>query len=164
MSNILVAYFSASGVTKKVAQSIAQAINKKGINADLHEIIPEAIYSANDLNWHNEKSRSSVEMKDPNSRPKIANSIDVNPYDVIVLGFPIWWYVAPRIIQTFLESGDFSTKKVVLFATSGGSGMGETQKVLEKTCKASFKNGGILGGWISENDIEKWLKSLNIGI
>ena len=125
MSKTLVAYFSASGVTAKLAKSLAQVTG-----ADLHEIQPAEPYSSADLDWTNKKSRSSVEMNDPSYRPAIGNQVaDMEQYDTVFVGFPIWWYVAPTIINTFLESYDFSGKTVIPFATSGGSGMGDTDRV-----------------------------------
>lgn len=115
MSKKLVAYFSASGVTKKVGEKLAEVSG-----ADLFEIKPSALYTNADLNWMNKKSRSSVEMADPSSRPEIAEKLDnMADYDTVIIGFPIWWYTAPTIIKTFLESYDFSGKKIALFATSG---------------------------------------------
>ena len=123
---ILVAYFSASGVTAKAAWKLAEAAG-----ADLYEIKPEVPYTSADLNWMDKKSRSSMEMNDLSSRPAIADHLaDMEKYDVIFVGFPIWWYVAPTIINTFLESYDFSRKTIIPFATSGGSGMGRTNEKL----------------------------------
>ena len=122
MSKKLVAYFSASGVTAKVAEKLA-----KETNADIYEIKPAVPYTKADLNWQDKNSRSSIEMSDHNSRPEIADkNADISKYDTIYLGFPIWWYIAPTIINTFLECYDFSGKKIILFATSGGSGFGKT--------------------------------------
>ena len=127
MSKILVAYFSASGVTKKVAEKLAALVN-----ADIHEIKPKVPYTKADLNWMDKKSRSSVEMNDKTFRPEIVKEdLNLSSYDTILLGFPIWWYVAPTIINTFLENYDFSGKRIVLFATSGGSGFGNTIKELK---------------------------------
>ena len=127
MSKVLVAYFSASGVTERLAKTICE-----NLGADLYEIKPEVPYTKEDLNWHNAESRSSLEMKDKTSRPALADKdAKVEDYDVIYVGFPIWWYVAPTIINTFLESYDFANKKVVLFATSGGSGFGKTVEELK---------------------------------
>lgn len=115
----MVAYFSCSGTTRKAAEELAAATN-----ADLYEIVPEKPYTADDLNWNDRASRSSVEMRDPFSRPHIAGRMpDMGKYDVVFVGFPVWWYIAPTIINTFMESCDFSGKKVVPFATSGGSGI-----------------------------------------
>lgn len=127
MAKRLVAYFSASGTTKKTAELVAKAAG-----ADLYEIKPETPYTREDLNWMDKKSRSSVEMADKKYRPELADTdAQVENYDEILIGFPIWWYVAPTIINTFLEAYDFSGKKVVLFATSGGSGFGNTVKELQ---------------------------------
>lgn len=135
MRKTLVAYFSASGTTKKTAQRLAAAAN-----ADLFEIVPAVLYTDADLNWTNKKSRSSVEMANPASRPEIANRVsDMAQYDTILLGFPIWWYTAPTIIKTFLESYDFSGKTIALFATSGGSGMGKTASDLKPCVGESAK-------------------------
>ncbi|MBP5166350.1 MAG: NAD(P)H-dependent oxidoreductase, partial [Oscillospiraceae bacterium] len=122
MNRILVAYFSASGVTKKVAENLAKAAG-----ADIFEIVPEQLYTKADLNWMNKKSRSSVEMADRSSRPAIASKIDdISRYEYVFVGFPIWWYREPSIIDTFMESYDFSGKTVVPFCTSGGSGLGDS--------------------------------------
>ena len=127
MSKKLVAYFSASGVTAGVAEKLA-----KEANADIYEIKPAVQYTKADLNWQDKNSRSSIEMSDHNSRPEIADkNADISKYDTIYLGFPIWWYIAPTIINTFLESYDFSGKKIILFATSGGSGFGKTVQNLQ---------------------------------
>lgn len=135
MRKTLVAYFSASGTTKKTAQRLAAAAN-----ANLFEIVPAVLYTDADLNWTNKKSRSSVEMANPASRPEIANRVsDMAQYDTILLGFPIWWYTAPTIIKTFLESYDFSGKTIALFATSGGSGMGKTASDLKPCVGESAK-------------------------
>ena len=128
MSKKLVAYFSASGVTKKTKEKIASSAK-----ADIFEIVPEQLYTDNDLDWQDSQSRSSVEMQDKSSRPPISSKIEkIDEYDAILLGFPIWWYVAPTIINTFLESYNFSGKKIALFATSGMSGMGNTTSELKK--------------------------------
>jgi len=130
MSRKLVAYFSASGVTAKLAETLSEAIG-----ADLYAIEPEVPYTKADLNWMNQNSRSSVEMKDPASRPAIAGKRDnMDEYDTIFVGFPIWWYVAPTIINTFLESYDFAGKTIIPFATSGGSGMCKTNEKLQPSC------------------------------
>jgi flavodoxin len=156
---ILVAYFSASGVTAKVAWKLSEAIG-----ADLHEIKPEIPYSSADLNWMDKKSRSSVEMNDPSSRPAIAEKLpDMERYDVVFLGFPIWWYVAPMIINTFLESYDFSGKTIIPFATSGGSGMGRTNDKLKPSCPgATLLQGRILKAGLSEDSLKKWAEDLNL--
>ena len=156
---ILVAYFSASGVTAKAAWKLSEAIG-----ADLHEIKPEVPYSSADLNWMDKKSRSSVEMNDPSSRPTIAEKLaDMEKYDVVFVGFPIWWYVAPTIINTFLESYDFSGKTIIPFATSGGSGMGKTNEKLEPSCPgATLLQGRMLNGNLSEDSLKNWVKNLNL--
>nr|WP_302248316.1 flavodoxin [uncultured Blautia sp.] len=156
---ILVAYFSASGVTAKAAWKLSEAIG-----ADLHEIKPEVLYSSADLNWMDKKSRSSVEMNDPSSRPTIAEKLaDMEKYDVVFVGFPIWWYVAPTIINTFLESYDFSGKTIIPFATSGGSGMGKTNEKLGPSCPgATLLQGKLLNGNLSEDSLKNWVKNLNL--
>ena len=143
MSKILVAYFSASGVTAKAAKNLAEAAG-----AELFEIRPTVPYTQADLDWHDDNSRSSVEMRDASSRPEIAEKVaDMGKYDVIFLGFPIWWYVAPHIINTFLESYDLSGKKIVLFATSGGSGFGKTVEGLKQSYPgAAVTEGKLLNG------------------
>lgn len=159
MSKILVAYFSASGVTEKTAKKLAAAAN-----ADLYEIRPKVPYTDADLDWTDKNSRSTIEMKDQSSRPEIAdNNADINGHDVIFVGFPIWWYVAPTIINTFLESYDFSGKTVIPFATSGGSGMGKTDEVLHKLCPSSVKwKAGKLLNRMSETDMKNWIKELGL--
>lgn len=154
---ILVAYFSASGVTAKAAEKLAEAAG-----ADLYEIKPEIPYTSEDLNWMDQKSRSSVEMNDPASRPAIAGKVDdMAKYDVVFVGFPIWWYVAPTIINTFLESYDFSGKTIVPFATSGGSGMGETNSRLQPSCPgAILLSGKMLNGAQSEEELKSWVENL----
>ena len=159
MSNTktLVAYFSASGVTANMAKAVAEAAG-----ADLFEIKPAAPYTDADLNWNDPRSRSSVEMNDPASRPAIANRVEnMQDYDAVLIGFPIWWYVAPKIIDAFLESYDFSEKTIALFATSGGSGMGKTEQVLKPLAASSAKwlPGKRLGG---KRDADAWVKSLNL--
>lgn len=143
MSQILIAYFSASGATAKAAGEMARAIG-----ADLYEICPEKPYTSGDLNWMDKKSRSSVEMNDPACRPALAQPLpDMGRYDTILIGFPIWWYVEPRIVDTFLESGGFSGKTLIPFATSGGSGIGRAEKSLREHCPdANWKKGALLNG------------------
>lgn len=158
MSKILVAYFSASGITAKVAEMLA-----KTAGADLYEIKPEIPYTNDDLNWMNKNSRSSIEMSDKSSRPALSDkNADISGYDTILLGFPIWWYVAPTIINTFLESYDFSGKKIVLFATSGGSGFGKTVDGLKGSVSADTEivEGKLLNGELSESELKKWVESL----
>lgn len=151
--SILVAYFSASAgkVTEKMAEKLAKAVD-----GDLFEIKPETIYTEADLDWTNPESRSSKEMKDnPSFRPPIAEKIDnMDDYDTIFVGFPIWWYIAPTIINTFLEEYDWTGKTIVLFATSGGSGFGRTAERLAGSCKgAILKEGKVLNGCISKEDL-----------
>ena len=152
MSKKLVAYFSASGATKNYAERLANVIG-----VDLFEIKPKQPYTNADLNWQNSNSRSSVEMKNPDSRPEIAEKLsDMDEYDTVFVGFPIWWYVAPTIIDTFLESYDFSGKTIIPFATSGGSGMGKTADVLRKICpNADIRDGRLLNGMTDEK-IAQW--------
>lgn len=149
----LVAYFSASGTTKMVANRLAGAIG-----ADLFEIEPKIPYSNKDLDWTDENSRSSLEMKNGSSRPEVANMVlNIEQYDKIFVGFPIWWYVAPTIINTFLEQYNLSGKTIVPFATSGGSGMGETNKHLAPSCKgAVLKDGKRFATYVSEGDLKTW--------
>ena len=144
----LVAYFSASGVTAKIAEKLA-----KSAVADLYEIKPSVKYTKADLNWMDKKSRSSVEMNDKSFRPEIVTGdIDVSGYDTVYLGFPIWWYVAPTVINTFLEAYDFTGKKIVLFATSGGSGFGKTIEELKLSAPgAKFVEGKLLNGKVTED-------------
>lgn len=159
MSKILVAYFSASGVTKNTAEKLAKAAN-----ADLFEIKPVHPYTDADLNWMDKKSRSTVEMNDLSSRPEIAEKCEnMGSYDVVFVGFPIWWYVEPRIIDTFLESYDFSGKTVIPFATSGSSGLGKTAENFKKLlgANATVKDGKLLTR-ASETDVSDWVKSLGL--
>ena len=152
MSKKLVAYFSASGTTKEAAKRLAKAAG-----ADLFEIRPAIPYTSADLNWMDKKSRSSVEMNDPDSRPEIAETMpNMADYDTVFIGFPIWWYVAPHIIHTFLESCDFSGKTLVPFATSGGSGMGKTVDELRELCpNADWKTGKLVNG-VSDQALAAW--------
>lgn len=155
---ILVSYFSCSGVTKKVAQQIASLLK-----CDTYEIKPKIPYNTADLNWMDKNSRSSVEMKNADSRPEILNNCNIDEYDVIFVGFPIWWYVAPTIINTFLESYDFSNKTIIPFCTSGGSGVGKTDTMLHRSCNDSveWKACKLLNN-VNDQDILRWLKSLEI--
>ena len=152
MSKKLVAYFSASGTTKEAAERLA-----KVAGADLFEIRPVVPYSKADLNWMDKNSRRSVEMNDPDSRPEIAETIpNMADYDTVFIGFPIWWYVAPHMIQTFVESYVFSGKTLVPFATSGGSGMGRTVDELKKLCpNADWKAGKMMSG-VSDQALAAW--------
>ena len=152
----LVAYFSATGTTMEAATKLA-----KVANADLHEIVPSVPYTPADLNWQDKSSRSSVEMKDKSSRPAIANKVEnMAQYDTVFVGYPIWWYVAPTIINTFLEQYDFSGKTVIPFFTSGGSGAGETMKYLRPSAPGANWVDPKNLNYMSEADIETWLKSL----
>ena len=152
----LVAFFSASGITKRVAEMVAEAAN-----CDLYEITPKELYTKEDLNWMDKKSRSSVEMSDKKIRPEIGGAeIDVSAYDEILLGFPIWWYVAPTIINTFLEKYDFTGKKIVLFATSGGSGFGNTVRELQPSAPGATIVEGKLLNRMSKQEISNWVKEL----
>ena len=156
MSKKLVAFFSASGTTKKVAEMIAEEVK-----ADLFEIEPKVPYTKADLDWMDKKSRSSVEMSDKKYRPEIMKKeIDMSSYDEILLGFPIWWYVAPTIVNTFLEAYDFSGKKIVLFATSGGSGFGNTVKELQASAPYAVITEGSLLNRGTKQEISVWVNSL----
>lgn len=160
MSKTLVAYFSCSGVTEKLANTLAAVVN-----GDLYRIEPAVPYTEADLNWNNPRSRSSVEMSDKASRPAIAGRVvDMEQYDTVYIGFPIWWYIAPTIINTFLESYDFSGKTVIPFATSGSSGVGETDKWLHVSCSGNTR-------WrparrFPENaraaELKNWVEGLNL--
>ena len=157
MGRKLVAYFTASGTTRKIAEMIAQAAE-----AGLYEIMPKQPYTKDDLNWMDKKSRTSVEMSDKKFRPEISDTdIQVDMYDEIILGFPIWWYVAPTIINTFLEKYDFSGKKIVLFATSGGSGFGNTVSELKPSAPdAEIVEGKVLNK-AAKQEIAEWIKSIS---
>ena len=156
MSKILIAYFSASGVTARTAKEMAKAAG-----ADLYEICPAEPYTAADLNWMDQKSRSTLEMNDPACRPAIAApAADLDQYDTVFVGFPIWWYVAPTIVNTFLESCDLTGKTVVPFATSGGSGMGSTNKALAPSCKgAKLLEGKVFKLSASADALRTWAES-----
>ena len=158
MTKTLVAYFSASGVTRHVANNLAQAVG-----ADVYEIKPVEPYTNADLNWTDKNARSTVEMKDWNSRPEMVNDdFSIERYDTIFIGFPIWWYIAPTIINTFLEKHDFSNKKIILFATSGGSGFGGTVKNLKSSVDESTEiiEGKILNGNPTIEELKNWLKNI----
>lgn len=157
MSKTLVAFFSASGVTRQVAQKLAAAAQ-----ADLYEIKPAVPYTQADLNWRDKSSRSSVEMKNLAIRPQLADTdAKIEQYDRILLGYPIWWYMAPTIINTFLESYDFSGKSIILFATSGGSGFGKSVEELSPSCpNAVIREGRMLNGNPSEQELRQWEESL----
>lgn len=160
MSKKLVAYFSASGTTKSVAEKLAEAAQ-----ADLYEIRPKTPYTEADLDWQNDNSRSSMEMKDSSSRPELEDcNAAISEYDTIFLGFPIWWYVAPAIINTFLEAYDFSGKTIILFATSGGSGFGKTAEGIKKSVSPStvIREGRLFNGWSGKAEMESWIQSVNV--
>jgi len=155
-SKTLVAYFSATGTTMEAASRLAQAAN-----ADLHEIVPEKQYTAADLNWNDKSSRSSVEMADKSSRPAIASRVEnMEQYDTVFVGFPIWWYIAPTIINTFLEQYDLAGKTIIPFFTSGGSGAGETLKYLKPSAPdAHWLNPKNLN-YMSQSEMKAWVDSL----
>lgn len=157
MSKKLVAYFSASGVTAKLAKRLADAVD-----ADIFEIKPEKPYTTADLDWTNKKSRSSVEMSDKSFRPAVAEKLDnIADYDTIYVGFPIWWYVAPTIINTFLEQYDLTGKTIIPFATSGSSRMGKTNSELAPSCKgAILKEGKCFEENADEIELKKWADSI----
>ncbi len=157
MSKALVAYFSASGVTAELAEKLASAIG-----ADLHEIKPETPYTKADLDWTDKNSRSSIEMNDKSFRPPVANKVaDMKQYDTIYVGFPIWWYVAPTIINTFLEGYDLTGKTIIPFATSGSSKMGNTNAELKPSCPgAELKEGRRFSAGASEGELKSWAENL----
>ena len=156
MGKKLVAYFSASGTTRKIAEMIAQVAE-----ADLYEITPKQPYSKADLNWMDKKSRSSVEMSDKKFRPEITDTdAQIDVYDEVILGFPIWWYVAPTIINTFLEKYDFSGKKIVLFATSGGSGFGNTVSELKVSAPNAVMAEGKVFNKTTKQAITEWVRRI----
>lgn len=159
MSRKLVAYFSASGVTAKVAERLSEAIS-----ADLYEIEPQVAYTKADLDWMDKKSRSTIEMNDPTSRPAISAKRDnMEVYDTIFVGFPIWWYVAPTIINTFLESYNLTGKTIIPFATSGGSGMGKTNEKLMPSCPgATLLEGKVLASNIKIAELNAWVENLKL--
>lgn len=159
MSKTLIAYFSASGSTAKLANTLADVTG-----GTLYEIKPASPYTGADLNWNDKHSRSSIEMNDKAARPSILAPVEnMAQYDTIFVGFPIWWYEAPRIIQTFLESYDFTGKTVIPFATSGGSGMGKTAAILQKSCQAAtVLPGKRMSASASANEVSSWVKALNL--
>ncbi|SEH63752.1 MULTISPECIES: flavodoxin [Atopobiaceae] len=156
MTEKLVAYFSASGTTAKVAKDLAAATG-----ADLFEIEPENPYSSADLNWQDKKSRTTIEMNDESCRPAIAGEVaDMGSYDTVFVGFPVWWYVEPRIIDTFLEAYDFTGKTVVPFATSGGSGLGRAPERMQALApEAKVLAGGLLNGRPSQAKLSEWAEN-----
>ncbi|WP_191396296.1 flavodoxin [Flavonifractor sp. An306] len=157
--NALVAYFSATGTTAKAAKALANAVG-----GALYEIKPAVPYTSADLNWMDKSSRSSVEMKDAHSRPALADTgAPVSGHDVIFLGFPVWWYVAPTILNTFLEAYDFTGKTIVLFATSGGSGLGKSADGLRPSAPgAKIMDGRMLNGHLNEAELSAWAEGLKL--
>ena len=158
-TNVLVAYFSATGTTEGVAENIAA-----GLNADLYEIVPQEPYTDADLNYNDDDSRSTIEMNDPDARPAISGSVEnMEQYDIVFIGYPIWWGEAPRIISTFVESYDFSGKTIVPFCTSGGSGIGSSAEDLEElTSGAEWLSGSRLRGSDSQEDVMEWVNGLGL--
>ena len=156
---VLVAYFSATGTTKGVAEHIAN-----GLNADIYEIVPEDPYTDADLNYNDNNSRTTIEMNDPNARPAISGSVEnMEQYDIIFVGYPIWWGEAPRIVSTFMESYDFSGKTIVPFCTSGGSGIGSSASNLERlTSGATWLDGRRLNGSDSQDTVMEWVNGLGL--
>ena len=157
MGKVLVAFFSASGVTKGLAKKLARAAE-----ADLLEIAPKIPYTPADLDWRDANARSTIEMKDPGSRPEIAGVFEgMEAYDTLFVGFPIWWYVAPTIINTFLEQYDLAGKTLIPFATSGGSDMGKTNEKLLSSCPgARLLEGKVLDAEASEEELKSWIREL----
>ena len=158
---ILVAYFSATNTTEGVAEHIAN-----GLNADIYEIVPEDPYTDADLNYNDNNSRTTIEMNDPNARPAISGSVEnMEQYDIIFVGYPIWWGEAPRIVSTFMESYDFSGKTIVPFCTSGGSGIGSSASNLERlTSGATWLDGRRLNGSDSQDTVMEWVNSLDLNL
>ena len=158
---ILVAYFSATGTTKGVAEHIAN-----GLNADIYEIVPEEAYTDADLDYNDNNSRTTIEMNDPDARPAISGSVEnMEQYDIIFVGYPIWWGEAPRIVSTFMESYDFSSKTIVPFCTSGGSGIGSSASNLERlTSGATWLDGRRLNGSDSQDTVMEWVNSLDLNL
>ena len=160
-SKVLVAYFSATNTTEGVAERIAN-----GLNADIYEIIPETPYTDTDLDYHDNNSRTTIEMNDPDARPAISGSVEnMGQYDIVFIGYPIWWGDAPRIVSTFMESYDFSGKTIVPFCTSGGSGIGSSGSNLEQlTSGAEWLSGKRLNGDDSQDTIMEWVNGLDLEI
>lgn len=160
MAHVLVAYFSASGETERLAKTVA-----KVTGGDLYEVRPAVPYLPADLDWRDANSRSSREMRDAACRPAVAGDVaGMERYDTVFVGFPIWWYEAPRVVQTFLERYDFSGKTVVPFATSGGSGMGKTDEILQKSCSSQthWRPGRRMSSRESEQNVRKWVEGLDV--
>lgn len=160
-TKVLVAYFSATNTTEGVAEHIAN-----GLNADLYEIVPEEPYTEADLNYNDDNSRSTIEMNDPSARPAISGSVEnMEQYDIVFIGYPIWWGEAPRIVSTFMESYDFSGKTIVPFCTSGGSGIGSSASNLEQlTSGADWLEGRRLNGSDSEETVMEWVNGLGLDV
>lgn len=163
--NILVAFFSASGITKEVAQTVAKVAEQmQGVQScELFEIAPKVPYTKADLDWTNEQSRTTIECKDKSSRPPLGNSIDIARFDVIIVGFPIWWYSAPPVVFSFLESCDFSGKVIIPFCTSGGSELGSAPRDMQSCApNAEFRAGQKFNFGANKSSIRKWLNSVGI--
>lgn len=160
-TKVLVVYFSATNTTEGVAEHIAN-----GLNADIYEIVPEDPYTDADLNYNDNNSRTTIEMNDPNARPAISGSVEnMEQYDIIFVGYPIWWGEAPRIVSTFMESYDFSGKTIVPFCTSGGSGIGSSASNLERlTSGATWLDGQRLNGSDSQDTVMEWANSLDLNL
>lgn len=160
---ILVAFFSASGITKEIAFSVAKIAQNLGNSVELFEIAPKVPYTKADLDWTNEQSRTTLECKDKTSRPKLAKMIDISNFDAVIIGFPIWWYNAPHIIFSFLESADFSSKIIIPFCTSGGSSLESAPRNMQKCVpNAEFREGRRFNFGENSASIRKWLESLNL--
>lgn len=160
MKRVLVAYFSASGQTARLARTLAAVVG-----GELHEVRPQVPYDKADLDWRDPNSRSSLEMKRPSARPPLADTVaDMGRYDTVFVGFPIWWYEAPRIVQTFLERYDFSGKTVIPFATSGSSGMGKTDAILKACCspQTQWRPGRRMSSGEREQEVRSWVESLGL--
>ena len=159
MGKVLIAYFSATGATAKLAATLARASG-----GELYEIRPAVPYTASDLDWRDKHSRSTREMEDKNARPALAGPlVDTAPYDMVLVGFPIWWYEAPRVVQSFLEGCALEGKRVVPFATSGGSGLGDTASILQRSCPgAQVLPGKRLSASASVEEVSAWLESLGV--
>ncbi len=161
VKKVLVAYFSATNTTEGVAEHIAN-----GLDADLYEIVPEEPYTDADLNYNDNNSRSTIEMNDPSARPAISGSVEnMEQYDIVFIGYPIWWGEAPRIVSTFMESYDFSGKTIVPFCTSGGSGVGSSASNLEQlTSGATWLDGRRLNGSDSQDTVMEWVNGLGVDL
>lgn len=163
--NILVAYFSASGITKEVAQTITKVAGEmQGVEScEIHEITPATPYTSADLDWTNERSRSTIECKDKSSRPPLASNIDIARFEVVIIGFPIWWYSAPPVVFSFLESSDFGGKIILPFCTSGGSELGSAPRDMQRLVpNAKVLNGAKFNFGANKSTIRKWLTNAGI--